>query len=215
MTGIQPGDVILEMDGTLAVPEPSAVGVIIDSIVSHPNRPLTLRLQRNDKELTIQATPTAGTKGEGRLGVQLVSKYHLTNHIAQNSLQALQLATAEFLRLNSELLKGLQQLVFNFSQSAERVAGPIAVLAIGAEVARLDAPQLYLFAAVVNLNLAIVNTLPLPALDGGYFALLMLEIVRGGKKLPRGIEQSVTASGFLFLMAMGCLLIVRDITGAL
>ena len=212
VTGINPGDVILEMDGVLTAPEPSAVGVVIDSIQSHPNRPLTLRLQRNDKELTLQATPTQGSKGEGRLGVQLVSKYHLTTRVAQNGLQSLQLATSEFLRLSGEILRGLQQLIFNFSQSAEKVSGPVAIVAMGAEVARLNAPQLYLFAAVVNLNLAVVNTLPLPALDGGYFALLMLEIVRGGKKLPRGVEQSVTASGILFLMAVGCFLVVRDIT---
>lgn len=45
------------------------------------------------------------------------------------------------------------------------------------------------FCAIVNINLAVVNTLPLPALDGGYLVLLALEALRGGKKLPEKFEQ--------------------------
>jgi hypothetical protein len=45
------------------------------------------------------------------------------------------------------------------------------------------------FCAIVNINLALVNVLPLPALDGGYLLLLALEALRGGKKLPQKVEQ--------------------------
>lgn len=45
------------------------------------------------------------------------------------------------------------------------------------------------FCAIVNINLAIVNLLPLPALDGGYLALLAVEAARGGQKLPEKFEQ--------------------------
>lgn len=75
---------------------------------------------------------------------------------------------------------------------------------------RVDASRLFTFAAVINMNLAVVNILPLPALDGGYLALLALEAIRGGKKLPEGVEQGVMASGLVFLMAVGLSLIVRD-----
>jgi membrane-associated protease RseP (regulator of RpoE activity) len=66
------------------------------------------------------------------------------------------------------------------------------------------------FAAIVNINLAVVNLLPLPALDGGYLALIALEAVRGGAKLPEGVEQGIMASGFLLLLATGVVLVVRD-----
>jgi membrane-associated protease RseP (regulator of RpoE activity) len=56
----------------------------------------------------------------------------------------------------------------------------------------------------------VVNVLPLPALDGGYLALLLLEAMRGGKKLPQEFEKGFMASGFLLLTAMGMGLIVRD-----
>lgn len=66
------------------------------------------------------------------------------------------------------------------------------------------------FAAIVNLNLAAMNALPLPGLDGGYLALQLAEAVRGGKRLPQQLERGIMSSGFLLLTATGLFLIVRD-----
>ena len=49
----------------------------------------------------------------------------------------------------------------------------MAIVAVGAEVARVDSAGLFQFAAIVSINLAVVNALPLPALDGGYMFLLV------------------------------------------
>ena len=67
----------------------------------------------------------------------------------------------------------------NFSKTAEGVSGPVAIVAVGSEIARSDLSGLFQFAAIVNINLAVVNALPLPALDGGFLALLLAEAVRG------------------------------------
>jgi RIP metalloprotease RseP len=69
---------------------------------------------------------------------------------------------------------------------------------------------LYAFAAVVNINLAVVNVLPLPALDGGYLLLLLIEALRRGKKLPEEVEATFMFSGFVLLVSLGVLLIVKD-----
>lgn len=52
-------------------------------------------------------------------------------------------------------------------------------MAVGSQIARSDLSGLFQFAAIVNINLAVVNALPLPALDGGFLALLLAEAVRG------------------------------------
>ena len=57
---------------------------------------------------------------------------------------------------------GLVQIFTKFSESSEAISGPIAIVAVGAEVARSDISGLFQFAAIVNINLAVVNTLPLP-----------------------------------------------------
>jgi membrane-associated protease RseP (regulator of RpoE activity) len=69
---------------------------------------------------------------------------------------------------------------------------------------------LYSYAALVNINLAVVNVLPLPALDGGYLLLLAIEATRRGQKLPEEVEATFQISGFLLLMGTGIFLIVRD-----
>lgn len=81
--------------------------------------------------------------------------------------------------LDCWVLAGLQQIVTNFQKTAEGVSGPVAIVAVGSQIARSDLSGLFQFAAIVNINLAVVNALPLPALDGGFLALLLAEAVRG------------------------------------
>lgn len=113
-------------------------------------------------------------------------------------------------RLSSTVVGGLQKIVTNFSQASQQLSGPVAIVASGAEIVRTDAAGLFQFCAIININLAFVNLLPLPALDGGFLLLLALEALRGGKKLPAALEQGVMASGLLLLMTAGVGLIVRD-----
>ena len=57
---------------------------------------------------------------------------------------------------------GLWQIVSNFAGAANSLSGPVAIVAVGADAARADAAGLFQFAALVNVNLAVVNVLPLP-----------------------------------------------------
>ena len=113
-------------------------------------------------------------------------------------------------RLAGTVLNGLKQIVTNFGAMSGQLSGPVAIVAAGSEVLRADSAGLFQFAAIVNINLAAVNILPLPALDGGYLFLLAVEAVRGGRKLPAAVEGGIMASGFLLLTALGLGLVVRD-----
>ena len=57
---------------------------------------------------------------------------------------------------------GLWQIVSNFAGAAGALSGPVAIIAVGADAARADSAGLFQFAALVNVNLAVVNILPLP-----------------------------------------------------
>lgn len=113
-------------------------------------------------------------------------------------------------RLSGTVVGGLQKIFTNFSQMSSQLSGPVAIVASGAEIVRTDSAGLFQFCAIININLAFVNLLPLPALDGGFLLLLAVEAVRGGKKLPVALEQGVMASGLLLLVTAGIGLIVRD-----
>lgn len=119
------------------------------------------------------------------------------------------LSVKEFNRLAGLVFYGFKQIFTNFGQISGQISGPVAIVAAGSEIARIDSAGLFQFCANLNINLAVVNILPLPGLDGGYLLLLLLEALRG-KKLPQTVEQGVMTSGLLLLMTIGVGLVIRD-----
>ena len=173
--------------------------------------PLRLSLLREGAPVNVDVTPNVSPAGEGRIGVQLEANAEMTKRVARNAAEGAGLAAKGFGRLAALVSKSLFSLVSDFESAKENVSGPIAIVGVGAEVMRTsDLSGLYQFASVININLAVVNILPLPALDGGFLFLIAVEALRGGKKLPTEVEQSITASGVLLLLGSGMFLILRD-----
>ena len=77
---------------------------------------------------------------------------------------------------------------------SSQLSGPVAIVAAGSEIMRTDSAGLFQFCAIVNINLAAVNILPLPALDGFYLLLLALEGARG-KKMDKQVGPRVGGVG--------------------
>lgn len=208
--GIQSGDAVLGIDGKILPAGENAVYDLVHSIKINPNRRLSFLISRKNQPLEIQIVPEKNFDGTGKIGVQLAPNSKPVKVKAKNLADATVKASKEFARLFGTVVDGLRQVIFNFSQTADKISGPVAIVAVGAEVARTDAAGLSQFAAIVNINLAVVNILPLPALDGGYLLLIALEALRGGKKLPNKVEQGIMSSGILLLLALGTFLMVRD-----
>ncbi|GAB4825183.1 hypothetical protein Ancab_008058 [Ancistrocladus abbreviatus] len=209
--GLLPGDVILSVNGVeLSKTGPSLVSEIVDVVKRSPKRNVLLKIERGDRDFEIGVTPDENSDGTGRIGVQLSPNVKFTNVRPNNLFQALNYTGKEFWSLSSSVLDSLKQTFLNFSQSAEKVSGPVAIIAVGAEVARSNIDGLYQFAAILNLNLAVINLLPLPALDGGSLALILIEAARGGRKLPLEVEQRIMSSGVMLVVLLGIFLLVRD-----
>lgn len=212
--GIQAGDVVAGVDGKLFGTKEASVFDLVDTIRDNPQKKLNFLVLRgressDEKLLTLQITPDRAPDGSGKIGVQLSPNATPHRVKAENLAEATVKATREFTRLFTIVTDGLKQVFLNFAQTADKLSGPVAIVAVGAEVAMSDIAGLFQFAAIVNINLAVVNLLPLPALDGGYLFLIALEALRG-KKLPDGVEQGIMSSGILLLLALGVVLMVRD-----
>ncbi|KAJ3687338.1 hypothetical protein LUZ61_016502 [Rhynchospora tenuis] len=202
-SGLLPGDIVLS--------SPS-VSDLVDVIKSNPEKSISLKIQRGGltDPLDLKIIPDLSPDGTGRIGVQLSPNFRVTRLKAKNLAEATNFASREFVELTGSVFEGLKQTFLNFSQSAEKVSGPVAIIAVGAEVAKSSADGLFQFAAIINLNLAAMNLLPLPALDGGTLALLLVEAVRGGRRIPREVEQIITSLGVSLVVMLGLFLIVRD-----
>ncbi len=91
------------------------------------------------------------------------------------------------------------------------VAGPVGIAQLTGEVAKAGISPLLEFAAFLSINLAIINIFPLPALDGGRIAFVLLEGVRRGKRISPKREGLIHFIGFAMLMAAIVVITYQDI----
>lgn len=73
----------------------------------------------------------------------------------------------------------MKRMVYNRSVSMDQVSGPVGILKIGGELADHGWIPLFFFLAVISANLAVINFLPLPIVDGGLFLFLLIELIKG------------------------------------
>ncbi|MGL4619651.1 MAG: RIP metalloprotease RseP, partial [Chroococcidiopsis sp.] len=97
--GIQPGDVILAIEGKRLEAVPGTLEYVKQTIATHPNQPLELQLQRGDRTLDLTITPERSPEGQGRIGVQLNPNGKLETRRAANILQAFNLGANEFQKI--------------------------------------------------------------------------------------------------------------------
>ncbi|MFB8788210.1 MAG: RIP metalloprotease RseP [Potamolinea sp.] len=206
--GIQAGDVILAIDGQDLGKGLKATDTLKKTIQKSPNQPLELTIKRNEQSLSVQVKPEAGQDGKGKIGVQLKPNGKVVRK-RSNIVEAFSTAAEEYQRVIILTVQGFGQLLSNFGETAEQVSGPVAIVAIGANIARSNLADLLQFAALISINLAIINILPLPALDGGQLAFLAIEGVLG-KPLPTEIQQNIMQTGLVLLLGLGIFLIIRD-----
>ncbi|MBI4117488.1 MAG: RIP metalloprotease RseP [Parcubacteria group bacterium] len=113
-----------------------------------------------------------------------------------------------------EVGKALAGLVVKFIQREKvdfEVTGPIGIAVLTGEVVERGFVQLLQFSAFLSLNLAIVNILPFPALDGGRILFLFFELLRGGRSLSMRFENIAHGIGFALLITLMVVVTFQDI----
>ena len=91
------------------------------------------------------------------------------------------------------------------------LVGPIGIAQLTGEVARSGLVALVFWTALLSMSLAILNFLPIPALDGGRIAFVLLELARGGRRIPPEKEGMIHMVGFFLLMGMILVVSFNDI----
>jgi len=213
--GLQAEDVVLRAanrDYSTIADETAALAALNDFqalIRSSENQPIALKVQRGEGD-PLQLTVIPELRGETvAIGVTLAPNQELTLRPARNLAEIFTEAGNAYQRVVMLNVNGLRQLVENFQSTATQVSGPVGIVKLGADLARDDAASLFNFTALISINLAFLNLLPLPALDGGHIAFLILEGIRG-KRLPKELEDRVMQTGLVLLLGLGLVLIFKD-----
>lgn len=112
------------------------------------------------------------------------------------------------------ILNGLGGLVVDLvtgNAKQESVAGPLGVAQLTGEAARAGWYSLVWFVALLSLNLAVLNIMPIPALDGGRFFFMLIELVTRRRVSPR-YESYAHAVGLMVLLGLMALITVLDVS---
>lgn len=110
------------------------------------------------------------------------------------------------------MIDGLVMLVRNITQGIvpTDIAGPVGIAVVSADVARQGIVPLIQFVALISLNLALVNILPFPALDGGRLVFVLLEIIFR-RSLDNKVQYWIHLGGFVALIGLFIVITVYDV----
>ncbi|KKT28885.1 MAG: peptidase M50, regulator of sigma E protease [Microgenomates group bacterium GW2011_GWC1_44_10] len=174
---------------------------------------LTL-LQKGGKEEVIKIVPRlTPPQGEGALGVALSDMEMKMYPIWQRPFRGVVVGVTESWAWGKEITVSLGKLLWGILTGKgvpKDVAGPIGIYQVSKQVYKVGWIATLQFMAILSINLAILNIMPFPALDGGRVFFLGIEKIIG-KRLKNRIEGYVHTVGMFFLIGLMLLITVRDV----
>lgn len=198
--GLVSGDRILKVDGKPIIDFQGFKTALGDSKL----KAIAIEVERGTAPVTLNATPDK----DGRIGFQ--PGIRAERRPVAGLGEAVVQASIQQMKFTDMLAGALWSLFTSPGDMLDKTGGPVAIVAMGDQVYQDDPLMLLDFAVILSIELAIINLLPLPALDGGHLVLLAIEKIRR-RPLPRRIEERILVSGFMMIMGLGMLLILKDL----
>lgn len=214
--GVQFGDIIasIGLANSQDVQDVANSVQVHEFISSNNSETLLLGVERNGEIVNVEVTP-GEISGESapKVGVVLgdagIIRYPWYKALYKGFVQAWYATISIFISFYL-LIKGLilgQGMAFD-------VSGPVGIAVVVGQTARLGFAYLLNATAMLSLSLAVINILPIPALDGGRLVFVTIERIFG-RPVPLKYEQLAHTFGFLLLMALIVVVTWRDILGLL
>jgi len=206
--GITAGDIILTANGKTI----NNTGDLSRYIQLNLGGELDLLLEHSDgttEEVTLSPR-WRPPEGEGAIGAAVITEDPVIESQSEPFWRAIPLGIGQTIE-TMVLFKNAILSLFIGTAEIGGVAGPVGIAQITGEVAKAGISPLLEWTAFFSLNLAILNLLPLPALDGGRIAFVLLEWVRRGKRISPKREGLVHLVGFALLMAFILAVTFQDI----
>jgi len=205
-SGFKFGDTILSVDNN----EFTDNSELQDFVNGKVNQELEYKVKRGEGEKTFKVTPEImEATGKGGIGIAIAEtgtvKYPWYMAIWEG-IKATIILTWLIMAALYELLKNL---ILGNGVTAD-IAGPVGIATMTGQAARMGLIYLIQFTALLSINLAIVNFLPIPALDGGRILFLVIEKIKR-RPVRRELEALLHNVGFILLMALVVLVTFRDV----
>ena len=209
--GMRLGDSIVSIDGQ----QVTSFTEIPELVAPYPGKPVTIVVKRGGSELTFPVRISDKTERDqfgnegrvGRLGIG-AGKVAL---VPVGPLEAVTLAGSQTVGVMRMMITGLGQIIGG-ERSVKELGGPIKIAKYSGEQLSLGWLSFVSFAALISINLAFINLLPIPGLDGGHLAFYAAEAVRR-KPLDTRHQDWAFRAGMALVLALMVFVTLNDIVG--
>lgn len=193
---------------TSAVTSPDDIKDFVDT---HKGQTVTIVISRTgqvmEKSVELRANPP---EGQGAMGIAMA----LTGKVAYPWYESIWRGFADAWYLTEQTVRGFGLLfgtLFTQGKLLADVSGPVGIAKLTGQAARFGLDYLLRFVAAISINLAVLNAIPFPALDGGRAFMLLVEAIKGSP-VNKKFEMAVNGIGFLFLLGLMLLITIKDIS---
>lgn len=198
--GLKSGDLLLSVNGQ----KYEYVSDFVKAVEVNAYKEIILKVKRDSAEFEVTAAPRP------ILGV-VITNFRLESYpfyiAPRKGIEASFLITAGMIKGLGDFLKGL---IFQRQVSPE-VAGPVGIAQMTGQASALGIRFLLQFVGILSLNLAVINALPFPALDGGRLFFVVLEGATGKKVSPK-FERWLHTVGLALLLLLIAAVTLKDIS---
>lgn len=210
-TGFLEGDIVLRADGKRMGDWSS----LVRYVSLRPEVPIVFEVERGAEVLEIEAAPATAKIYEEMVGDSVVvgqlGVWPSAEGIRRPSWAGAAVAgwnsTGEWTATIFEFLGR----VVTGKTSSKELGGPIAIGQLSGQAARQGIWAFLSFMGIISVNLAVLNLLPIPVLDGGHLLFLFLEAIRGGRPVSVSHRLRLTQIGLILVMGIMVLAFANDI----
>lgn len=176
---------------------------------AHKILKIVFKVERSKEEKEIEITPTVDTTWPILdRGWQL--SQDLRRQKASNILDAVALGLQDTHKSMVQILQNLRQMIVGRISWKKNLGGPISIARFAYSIAGYDIWEFVFFLGLISINLAVINFLPIPVLDGGHMVFLIYEKLRG-KPASDAVRAGATYAGLAFILGLMGLVLWLDI----
>jgi regulator of sigma E protease len=203
--GLAAGDTLISLDGAGVFNSQQ----VVRHIKGRTGSPVVMRWKRGNE--TLSGTTTVSN--EGRIGIRIGSSYNgPTRTVHYSIVESFSRAIGEVAQSVYLHYFTVKNIVVGRTSFRESMGGPIKIAQFASQSAEYGLSSFLWFMANLSMSLAILNILPIPALDGGHLVMLLYEKIFR-REIPHKIKIIIQQAGFVILLALMAFVIYNDIAG--
>ena len=206
--GIMENDQIVTINGQSVTDWEELTGIVHDQ----PGKTISVEWLRNgirySDSITVvkETVPTA----EGTVDIGMIGIGRVTEHTDLGLVESVGYGARSTYMFGTLMARGFWSMITG-ATSMDQVGGPIMIAKMAGDMARRGWLDVFYFMAIISVNLAFINILPIPGLDGGHFLIISIEgIIR--RPLPLNVKLIIQQIGMLFLLGLVLFITIQDIS---